>query len=100
MTPRERILATFEHEPTDKVPIHHIGFSGDAASKILGREAYVGGGIQQWRESKALWDGEEAHREFLKRSIEDAFEVAKATDQDIIRFHYWRLPLKPTRKID
>lgn len=100
MTPRERVLATFEHEPTDKVLIHHIGFSGDAASKILGREVYVGGGIQQWRESKALWDSEDAHREFLRRSIEDAFEIAKATEQDIIRFHYWRLPLKPTRKID
>ncbi|MBS7613580.1 hypothetical protein KEJ48_04965, partial [Candidatus Bathyarchaeota archaeon] len=36
----------------------------------------------------------------MKRSIEDAFEIARATDQDIIRFHYWRLLLKPTRKID
>jgi len=100
MTPRERVLAAFESEPVDKVPLHHLGFSGDAASKILGREVFVGGGIQQWREAKALWEGEGAHREFLRRSLEDAFEVAKATDQDIIRFHYWRLPVKPTKKID
>jgi len=100
MMSRERVLATFEHEPVDKVPIHHLGFSGYAASKILGCEVFVGGGIQQWREAKAFWKGEEAHQEFLKRSLEDAFEVAKATDQDIIRFHYWRLPEKPTKKID
>jgi len=100
ITSKERVLATFEFELVDMIPIHHIGFSGDAASKILGREVYVGGGIQQWREAKVLWEGEEAHREFLKRSIDDAFEIAKATDQDIIRFHYWRLPVKPTMKID
>ena len=100
MTPRERVFAAFEFELPDMVPIHHIGFSSDAASKILGREVFVGGGIQQWREAKALWEGEEAHRDFLKRSLEDAFEIARATDQDIIRFHYWRLPEKPTKKID
>ncbi|MCD6593083.1 hypothetical protein J7L00_03260 [Candidatus Bathyarchaeota archaeon] len=100
MTPRERVFAAFEFELPDMVPIHHIGFSSDAASKILGREVFVGGGIQQWRETKALWEGEEAHRDFLKRSLEDAFEIARATDQDIIRFHYWRLPEKPTKKID
>jgi hypothetical protein len=47
MTSRERVLATFEFELVDMVPIHHIGFSRDAASKILRREVYVGGGIQQ-----------------------------------------------------
>jgi len=99
-TSRERVLAAFEFELVDMVPVYHVGFSGDAASKILGRDVFVGGGIQQWREAKALWEGEEAHREFLRRSLEDAFEISRATDQDIVRFHYWRLPVKPTVKID
>ncbi len=100
MTPKERVLATFEHEPTDKVPIHHVGFSGKIASAILGREVFVGFGIQRWREANALWQGEEAHRTFIEKSIKDAFEVARATEQDILRLQYWRLPEKPTKKID
>jgi len=100
MTPRGRVLATFMHEPTDKVPVQHISFSSKIASMILGREAYVGGGIQQWREAKALWEGEKAHQEYLKRSLQDAFEVAKATDQDILRLEYWCMPEKPTERRD
>lgn len=100
MTPRERALAAFELEPADKIPIYHVGFSSQVASYILGREAYVGGGIQRWREAKALWQGSEAHREFLRRSLQDAFEVGKAADNDIIRFFYWRLAEKPAKKID
>ncbi len=53
MTSRERVLATFSKEPTDKVPIHHLGFSSEVASALLGREAFVGGGIQMWREAVA-----------------------------------------------
>lgn len=100
VTPRERVLAAFEFESTDKVPIHHLGFSSQAASYILGREAYVGGGIQQWREAKALWEGEEAHREFLRRSLQDAYELGVAVVNDILRLHYWRLNEKPAKKID
>ncbi|RJS85996.1 hypothetical protein CW702_00190 [Candidatus Bathyarchaeota archaeon] len=100
MTPKERVLATFEHETTDKIPVHHVGFSGRVASAILGREAYVGFGIQRWREACFLLKGEEEHRKFLERSINDAFEVATATEQDILRLQYWRLKEKPTKRID
>ncbi len=100
MTSKERIRAAFDHQPTDKVPIHHIGFSSCVASMVLGREAYVGGGIQQWREANALWRGQEAHREFLARSREDAFDLAMAIGNDMVRMEYWRMPTKPTRKLD
>ena len=110
MTPRERVLATFsgaevsgtqgKRKPTDKVPIHNIGFSSRVASIILGREAYVGGGIQQWREAKALWEGEEAHQEFLERTERDAFDVSVTLEHDILRLEYWRMPEKPAKKID
>jgi hypothetical protein len=98
--PRERILAAFQHKPTDKVPIHNIGFSSRIASIILGREAYVGGGIQQWREAKALWEGDEAHREYLERSERDAFDVSVKLEHDILRLQYWRMSEKPTQRKD
>jgi uroporphyrinogen decarboxylase len=100
MTSRERVLAAFEHQLTDKVPIHHIGFSSKVASIILGREAYVGGGIQQWREAKALWEGEDAHREYLERSSQDALDIAHAVENDLLRLSYWRMATKPTKKIN
>ena len=115
MTPRERILATFEHKVTDKVPIHNIGFTSHIASIILGREAYVGGGIQQWREAKSLWEGEEAHQEYLQRSERDAFDVSIELEHDILavevlsdielehdilRLQYWRMSEKPAQRKD
>jgi uroporphyrinogen decarboxylase len=100
MTSRERVLAAFQHKPTDRIPIHNIGFSARIASIILGREAYVGGGIQQWREAKALWGGEEAHREYLERSERDAFDISVELGHDILRLQYWRMSAKPTQRID
>jgi len=64
MTSCERVVAALNQQPTDRVPIHHLGFSSDVASALLGREAFVGGGIQMWREADAWWRGEDAHVEF------------------------------------
>jgi hypothetical protein len=100
MQPRQRVLAAFKKQPTDLVPIHHLGFSSSVASALLGREAYVGGGIQQWREATALWAGPDAHQEFLERSFQDAVAIAKVCQHDIVRAAYWRYPVEPTRKID
>ena len=100
MTPKERALAAFAHEPTDRVPVFHAGFSSWAGSALLGREAYVGGGIQQWREAAALWEGDEAHAEFLAHSTRDAMALTKVADQDMVRVAYWRMPGRPARRID
>ena len=100
MTPKERVLAAFAHQPTDRVPIYVAGLSSRVASAVLGREAYAGGGIQQWRESCALWQGEDAHREFLERTRQDAVDVAVALDLDLVRSSYWRMPEKPTARLD
>jgi len=100
MLPRERVAAAFEHQPTDKVPTYQAGFSSRVASALLGREAYVGGGIQQWREARALWQGPEAHREFLERSQRDALDLAAALYLDLVRPSYWRLNEKPARRLD
>ena len=100
MTPKERTLATLAHQPTDMVPVHHISFSSRVASALLGREAYVGGGMQQWREAVAHWKGPDAHTEFLERSYRDAIEVGIAAGNDILRPSYWRYDCKPTRRLD
>ena len=95
-----RVLAAFQRRPTDKVPIHHLGFSSEVASALLGREAYVGGGIQQWREAVAWWEGEDVHAEFVERSLQDAIDIALYCGHDIVRPTYWRYRPKPTRRID
>ena len=100
MLPRERVVAAFEQRPTDRTPTYQSGFSSRVASALLGREAYVGGGIQQWREARALWQGPEAHREFLERSQRDALELVALLDLDYVRPSYWRLNEKPTRRLD
>jgi len=100
MTGKERVQAVMEGKPTDRVPVMHISFSSRVASAILGREAYVGGGMQQWREATALWNGPEAHAEFLEKSIQDAIDVALACGHDMIRPYYWRDPRKPAARID
>jgi len=100
MTPRERVFAVFAKQPTDKIPVHHIGTCSQVASALLGREAYVGGGIQQWREVTALWNGEDAHAEFVERSFQDALDIALAFENDVIRPSYWRYNRKPSQKID
>jgi len=99
MLPKERVRAVFDRKPTDRVPVHHIGFCSQVASMVLGREAYVGGGIQQWREACALWQGEDAHREYLERSRRDAFELAVALGHDLVRMQYWRMPVRPARRL-
>ena len=100
MLSRERVAAAFEQRPTDRTPTYQSGFSSRVASALLGREAYVGGGIQQWREARALWQGPEAHREFLERSQRDALELVALLDLDYVRPSYWRLNEKPTRRLD
>ncbi|OIN97267.1 hypothetical protein AUJ66_03880 [Candidatus Desantisbacteria bacterium CG1_02_38_46] len=100
MTFAERIQSAFEHHETDKVPVHHISVSSRVASYFLGREVCVGGGIQQWREAKARWEGEDAHAEFLEKSAQDATDVAEAFEMDIVRPFYWMESRKPAKKID
>ncbi|MBN1670840.1 MAG: hypothetical protein JXR37_07400 [Kiritimatiellae bacterium] len=102
MTSKERVLATIARQPTDRIPVYHIQFSGQVAAAILGRAAYVGGAHLQWREIEALWNGADAHAEFEARCEADAVAIAGACDHDILRLQYWRWPVaqKPTRKID
>jgi hypothetical protein len=100
MLPKERVAAAFEHRPSDRVPIYQAGFSSRAASFVLHREAFVGGGIQQYREAAALWKGGGAHEEFLERSFTDACQLCESLDLDLVRTLYWRKEERPIRRID
>ncbi len=100
MTSRQRVLASFEGLAVDRVPVAHIGFSSRAAGHILGREVYVGGGIQQWRQASAWCRGPAAYQEFLERSAADAQALSTATGQDLLRWEYWRLGEMPSAQED
>ncbi len=100
MKPVERVETVLRGEKPDRTPVMHISFSSRIASHILGREAYVGGGIQQYREAVALWNGPDAHAEYLQRCEEDAVAIALACGHDCIRPYYWRMNVKPAARID
>jgi len=100
MLSKDRVLAAFEFQPSDKPPIYQAGFSSRVASAVLGREACVGGGIQQWRESRALWEGPDAHQEFVERSRRDPIDLAEKLDLDLVRPVYWRMSQKPAKRLD
>jgi len=100
MTSKERVEAVFDGRAPDRVPVGHIAFSSKVASAILGRTAYVGGGINQWREADALWKGPDAHAEFVERTFRDAVDIALATGCDLVRPYYWRDARKPAQRID
>jgi len=100
MTSKQRVKAAFEKKATDHVPIYMGSIGSRVASRVLGRDAHVGGGIQQYRESLALWTGEEAHKEFCERCRMDAIELGVKLDLDYVRPSYWRMKEKPIARID
>jgi len=100
LTPAERVIATFEKRKLDRIAIYHSGFSSRVGSGLLGRECYSGGGINQWREATALWNGPDAHAEFVAHTTQDARDLAKVAHCDLIRIGYWRMAAKPAKKID
>jgi hypothetical protein len=100
LTAKERVTCAFEHRPYDRVPIYQAGFSSQLASQILGRHAMVGGGHAQYQEAVALWHGEQAHAEYLERAWQDAVELNRKLELDVVRTAYWRMAEKPTARVD
>ena len=103
MTSKDRINATIKGQPTDKIPVYHLQYSGHAASIIIGRQdVCIGGGHNQWLEINALWEGEEEHKRFEERCEEDALAITQATGGDMLRLQYWRWSRqrKPIEKLN
>ncbi len=98
MTGKERVMATFEGRETDRVPIYCAGMSCRIASHALGREAFVGHGMQRYRESVARWEG--TLDEFEERTRRDVLELSEKLDLDLVRPAYWRYPHDPIARID
>ncbi len=98
MTGKERVMATFEGREFDKVPIYCAGLSCRIASHVLGREAFVGHGMQRYRESVARWEG--WLDEFEARTTHDVLEISERLDLDLVRPAYWRYPHDPIARID
>ena len=100
MNSYERVYMAYTKQKSDRVPIYCGSVSSKFASKVLGRQAYVGGGSQRYFETLALWQGKDAHDEFLAKSKQDALDWASILDVDFVRFAYWRYPRKPSERID
>ncbi|HHT28009.1 MAG TPA: hypothetical protein GXZ82_12290 [Firmicutes bacterium] len=104
MTGKQRVLATFENKPVDKIPVHHSSISADAASIIVGRAVVAGGDSCAWEGIKALWEGgEEGYDAFAERAEQDALDITRALDQDVHRYKYWPMwskDRKPVKRID
>ena len=101
MLPKERVAAIFEHQPTDRVPIYMGSMSSRVASEVLGRpKACVGGGVNRYYESCAWWEGDDAHAAFEQRTFQDSMDLPEVLDLDYVRPGYWRMPEKPTKRID
>ncbi len=98
MTGKERVMASFEGRDFDRVPIYCAGLSCRIASHVLGREAFVGHGMQRYRESIARWEG--WLDEFEERTRRDVLEVSERLDLDLVRPAYWRYPHDPIERID
>jgi len=89
MTPKQRVMACIQGRKTDKVPVHHLQFSGYAAGIITGRECFVGGAYVQWKAIHSLWNDPDSYPAFRKRCEVDAVAVARACGHDLLRLHYW-----------
>jgi hypothetical protein len=101
MTCKQRALACIAAGRTDRIPVHHLQFSGHAARVILGRECYVGGAWLQWRAINALWNDPDSYPAFRRRCEQDAVAIARACGHDILRLQYWGWGGgRPTRRID
>ncbi len=98
MTGKERVMATFEGGEADRVPIYCAGLSSRIASHVLGREAFVGHGMQQYRESVARWEG--WLDEFEERTRTDVLAASETLDLDLVRPMYWRYAHEPIARID
>ena len=100
MNSYERVIAAFMKNKVDHVPIYCGSVSSSVASEVMGYTMYVGGGIQQYRESLARFQGEQAHKEFVEKSRQDAYDWTDKMGLDYVRPSYWRYPYTPSKMLD
>jgi hypothetical protein len=99
MTGCERCLTTLAGGVPDRVPAYTPSVASDVASRVLGRRAHTGGPELWYAEAVAWCEGPAAREEFECQVLEDMIALARALDQDIIRFP-WRKAIRPTARLD
>ncbi|MGQ9464026.1 MAG: uroporphyrinogen decarboxylase family protein [Candidatus Fervidibacter sp.] len=77
MTQRQLFIAAFHGEAKSKVPVYEQAFSSDVASKILNRDAAVGGAMLHYQEAVAGVKGENAYQEFIEKVKQDKRDLYK-----------------------
>ncbi|NLB41523.1 MAG: hypothetical protein GX815_04555 [Clostridiales bacterium] len=95
----ERFHAILNHQKPDKLPFYFPTIACSVASELLGREVNSGGESLHFKEEVSLLDGEQAHREFVQKYQEDAIELNRKLNADIVR-QTWRSREKPTKRLD
>ena len=99
MTGRERFDAIIDSRKPDRLPIYFTAVACSVASEILGREAHTGADSLHFKEELSLFYGEQAHREFEEKHLEDVTDLWRALGVDIVR-EVWRSRMKPSKRID
>lgn len=94
-----RIIAVFEGQQPDRIPICQQAFASSTASEILGRQVWTGGTELMYAEARAWIKGESAHDEFVDRLLEDTVALHRFFDFDIL-FLPWRMCERPSKQID
>lgn len=99
MTSKERVKLAFAHIEPDRVPIFEQSVCSKVASEILGRKVLTGGGSLRRQESEAWLRGDDEHKAFAQKVLDDVVALTDALCFDIIHLP-WRHTTKPTRKLD
>jgi hypothetical protein len=92
MKSKERVLTAFAHKEPDRVPISELYINSPVASKILGREAYVGWGgrIRGQILNDMLIEGKA--KNFYEKETRDLVDLYRKLELDTIMIE--RPPLK------
>ena len=99
MTGRERFEAIIDGKKPDRLPVYFTAVACTVASEILGREVHTGADSLHFKEELAIFRGEEAHREFDEKHLEDVTELWRTLGVDVVR-EVWRSRSKPSKQVD
>lgn len=77
MTNRQRFLAAFKGEATDRPPVYEQAVASDVASQILGRPAYVGSTMLHYQQAAAWVKGPEPYTQFLDQMAQDTVDLSR-----------------------
>lgn len=99
MDRHQRCLAAIQGRPVDRLPAYLPAIACSVASALLGRPAHAGTGSLHFAETRARFQGPQAHAEFIEKMTQDLIDLHRMLDIDVLRMP-WRAHWTPTRQID